>query len=150
MNADQASSLFWLCVAVVVSVASFRLGLGSVSAPGAGFLAFSAAALLGLLSIVSFVQTVGKKGAPEVEPFFRGTHWSKVVFVFAALLAYAQLMPWAGYKTATFLLMVFLFWIVERQKIWKVVVYALATTVITYYVFSRGLNLQFPAGPLGF
>jgi hypothetical protein len=150
MSADRASSLFWLFVAAVVSVAAFRLGIGTISAPGAGFLAFSAAVLLGLLSIVSFVQAAGKKGAPEVEPFFRGTHWPKVLFVFAVLLAYAQLMPWAGYNTATFLLMVFLFRIMERQKIWKVVTYALTTTVITYYVFSRGLNLQFPAGPLGF
>jgi hypothetical protein len=150
MSGDRASSLFWLFVAAVVSVAAFRLGLGTISAPGAGFLAFSAAGLLGLLSIVSFLQAAGKKGAPEVEHFFRGTHWPKVVFVFAALLAYAQLMPWAGYNTATFLLMVFLFRIMERQKIWKVVTYALTTTVITYYVFSRGLNLQFPSGPLGF
>jgi hypothetical protein len=150
MSADRASSFFWLFVAVVVSVAAFRLGLGSVSTPGAGFLAFSAAVLLGLLSIVSFVQAEERRGGPEVEPFFRGTHWPKVVLVFVALLAYTQLMPWAGYNTATFLLMVFLFRIMERQKIWKVGAYALATTVITYYVFSKGLNLQFPVGPLGF
>ena len=46
--------------------------------------------------------------------------------------------------------MTFLFWIAGRQKVWRVVVYSLGTTVITYYVFSKSLNLQFPVGPLGF
>ena len=65
MNADKGTSLFWLFVSIVVSVASFRLGLGKLSAPGSGFLPFGAAVLLGLLSIVCFLQAVREKGPSE-------------------------------------------------------------------------------------
>ncbi len=150
MNAGKAGSLFWLLVAIVVSIGAFRLGLGNLRAPGIGFMPFGAAVLLGLLSIISFVQVAAKEKALKSAPLFRGTLWPRVVFAFAALIAYAQLIPVGGYNITTFLLMTFLFWIVERQKVWKVVVYALLTTVITYYVFSKWLNCQFPVGPLGF
>ena len=150
MNADKASSLFWLLVAIVVSVVAFRLGLGNFRVPSIGFMPFGAAVLLGLLSIVSFFQAVAKEKAAKSTPLFRGMLWPRVVFAFAALLAYAQIIPLGGYNITTFLLMTFLFWIVERQKMWKVVAYAFLTTVITYYVFSKWLNCQFPIGPLGF
>jgi hypothetical protein len=150
MNAVRASSLFWLFVAVVVSVASFRLELGTLRTPGMGFVPFGAAVLLGLLSVVSFFQPAVKEKAAEKQPLFRGTHWSKAVFAFAALLVYAQVIPWVGYNISTFVLMTFLFWIVEHRNIWKVIIFALLTTIITYYVFSKWLNCQFPVGPLGF
>jgi hypothetical protein len=44
----------------------------------------------------------------------------------------------------------FLFGIAGQKKIWKVALYSLTTTALSYYVFSKWLNLQFPAGPLGF
>jgi hypothetical protein len=149
MNGDKTSSLFWLFVAIVVSVGAFRLGLGNFRAPSIGFMPFGAAVLLGLLSIVSFLQAVAKEKTAKKAPPFRGTLWLRVVFAFAALLAYAQAIPLIGYNITTFLLMTFLFWIVERQNVWKVVVYALLTTGITYYVFSKWLNCQFPLGPFG-
>lgn len=150
MNADRTSSLFWLLVGVVVSVASFRLDLGNFLTPGMGFVPFGAAVLLGLLALISFFQPTAEEKTANKPPMFRGTGWGKVLFVFAGLLIYAQVIPLAGYNISTFLLMTFLFWIVERQKIWKVVILALLVTVITYYVFSKWLNCQFPIGTLGF
>lgn len=150
MNADRASSLFWLFLGVVVSVASFRLDLGNFRTPGMGFMPFGAAALLGLLALISFFQAAAKEKTANKPPMFRGARWRKVLFVFAGLAIYAQAIPLAGYIISTFLLMIFLFWIIERQNIWKVVMFALLVTVITYYVFSKWLNCQFPTGPLGF
>jgi hypothetical protein len=76
--------------------------------------------------------------------------WPRVVLVFVALLAYAQLIPFGGYIMTTFLLMAFLFWIAGQKKAWKVALYSSATATLSYYVFSKWLNLQFPLGPLGF
>jgi hypothetical protein len=150
MNSDRASSLFWLCVAVIVAIASFRMGLGTIRTPSIGFMPFGASILLGLLSVISLLQAMAKEKGEKKAPLFRGTFWVKVILVFVALLVYAQAITLLGYNITTFLLMTFLFWVVERQKAWKVVLYALLTTVITYYVFSKWLNCQFPLGPLGF
>ncbi len=149
MTTDKWTSLFWLFVALVVAVASFRLGLGTLSQPGSGFVPFWASVLLGLLSGVSWLQGMRKRGV-TAEPLFAGKLWLRVVFGFVALAAWPQVVPVAGYNISTFLLMAFLFWLAGRQKIWRVTVYSLGTTLITYYVFSKTLNLQFPAGPLGF
>ena len=151
MSADKGTSLFWLFVSVVVSIAAFRLGLGKLNAPSSGFVPFGAAVLLGLLSIVCFLQAMMReKTGAKAEPLFRGMLWHRVVFACLALLAYARVIPFLGYNITTFLLMAFLFWITGRQRVWRVVLYSLGTTVITYYIFSKSLNLQFPVGPFGF
>jgi hypothetical protein len=103
MNSDRAGSLFWLCIAVVVAVASFQMGLGSIRTPSIGFMPFGASVLLGLLSIVSFFQV--KERTEKATPFFRGTFWIRVILVFLSLLAYAQMIPLLGYNITTFLLM---------------------------------------------
>jgi putative tricarboxylic transport membrane protein len=150
MNTDKATSIFWLCISVIVSVASFRLGLGKFSIPGSGFMPFGAAVLLGILSIVCFLQARGRTEPADTQPLFRGTLWPRVILVFVALFAYTQLIPFGGYTTTTFFLMAFLFGVAGQKKIWKVALYSLITTALSYYVFSKWLNLQFPTGPLGF
>lgn len=150
MHSDEATSIFWLVVALIVAVASFRLGLGTFSAPGSGFTPFGASVLLGILSLVCFLQARGREKSAEVQPLFRGKLWPRVILVFVALVAYAQLIPFGGYSMTTFLLMAFLFRIAGQKKAWKVALYSLATTALSYYVFSKWLNLQFPLGPLGF
>jgi hypothetical protein len=149
MNTNRAGSLFWLLLGIIVSFASYRLGLGSVREPGTGFVPFGAGMLLAILSLCSLFQEYHKQPGSK-ESLFKGTLWLKVIFAFVALLIYAQLLPYGGYIICTFLLMLFLFNIVERQKAWRVALYSLLTTGLTYYVFSKALNLQFPTGPFGF
>ncbi|MCX8023120.1 MAG: tripartite tricarboxylate transporter TctB family protein [Syntrophorhabdaceae bacterium] len=150
MNADKAGGLFWLSVAVVVSYASYRLGIGSFSSPGAGFMPFYAAIFLGVLSLISILGKAGgvkkEKGAPPII----GIKGIKGAFIFVVLMAYGFFIPFLGYNITTFLLMVILFFIVEKQKVWKAALYAFIATATTYYVFSKWLNCQFPLGPLGF
>jgi putative tricarboxylic transport membrane protein len=150
MNTDKATSIFWLFISIIVSVASFRLGLGKLSTPGSGFMPFGAAVLLGMLSVVCFLQAMRQKKPADLQPLFRGLLWPRVILVFVALFAYTQVIPFGGYGATTFLLMAFLFWIAGHKKVWKVALYSLTTTALSYYVFSKWLNLQFPIGPLGF
>jgi hypothetical protein len=145
---DRASSLFWLCYSIFILVESLRLGIGRLHAPGMGFMAFGSSGLLAILSLVLLVQSSSKKGEPQIQPIFTGTLWTRALFVLIALLIYSKLLPVAGYLISTFLLMSFLFWIVERQKVWRVLILSLLTTLGTYYVFSKWLNCQFPEGLL--
>jgi putative tricarboxylic transport membrane protein len=85
MNSDRAAGLFWLVVGIVVSAASYHLGLGSVREPGTGFLPFGAGMLLAILSLGSLFQEY-RKQAQSKEPLFRGTLWYKVILVFVVLL----------------------------------------------------------------
>jgi hypothetical protein len=94
----------------------------------------------------------GATRAPVNEAALAGAWRKKVLFVLTALVAYAVIMPVAGYLISTFLLMTFLYWFADPSgKKWFVwcLVLSFVTTAISYYVFSVLLNCQFPAGVLG-
>ena len=147
---DQGSSLFWLGLSVYVCVESLRLGTGTLRNPGMGFMGFGGSILLGIFSLALFLKATVKKGESKVSPAEAPTLWKRVILVLLALLIYAKVMPLAGYLVSTFLLMSFLFWIVRKQKIGWVLISSFLTTFISYMVFSKWLNCQFPEGFFGF
>lgn len=147
---DQTSSLFWLLVSIAVFIESLRLGIGTVQNPGMGFLTFSASGILGILSLILFLQASLRRKEMKVTPFFAGPLWKRVLLVVMALIVYSKFMPVLGYLISTSLLMITLFWILERRKIRFVFVSSILTTLVTYLVFSKWLNCQFPKGLFGF
>jgi hypothetical protein len=147
---DQTSSLFWLLVSVSVFIGSLRLGIGSLHNPGMGFLTFGASGILGVLSLILFLQATLRKEEVKAAPFFAGPLWKRILLVLIALILYSRLMSVLGYLISTFLLMTFLFLILERRKMVFVFVSSILATVVTYFVFSKWLNCQFPDGLFGF
>jgi len=147
---DQTSSLFWLLVSVSVFIESLRLGIGTLHNPGMGFFTFGASGVLGILSLILFLQASLRKKEIKTAPFFAGPLWKRILLVLIVLILYSRLMPVLGYLISTFLLMTFLFLILERKKIVFVVVSSTLITIVTYIVFSKWLNCQFPDGLLGF
>lgn len=147
---DMASSLFWLLTSVVFFVASLRLGTGTMHNPGMGFVASGAAGILGILSIALLLKALFEKGVAAHEPLFAGKAWKRVLFVLMALTAYSIMMPVLGYLIGTFVLMSLLFWVLEKKKIGFVLLSSILATLITYFVFSKWLNCQFPVGFFGF
>ena len=143
---DRGGSLFWLIFSVCVCTGSIRLGLGTPRNPGMGFMTFGASVLLGVFSLIVFFQTLSKGGEAEIRSIAAGPAWRRVLFVLAAILIYAEILPVLGYLIATFLLMAVLFWVLKGMKWWSVVGSSLLTTISTYYVFSKWLNCQFPEG----
>lgn len=144
---DQAASLFWLLVSIAVFVESIRLGVGKFQNPGMGFMTFCASGILGILSLILFIRASLSK--EKTKPLFVGEFWKRVIFVLFVLSAYSVVMPILGYLLSTFILMTLLFWILEREKIWLVFIASFLTTLVTYFVFSKWLNCQFPDGLFG-
>jgi hypothetical protein len=147
---DQTSSLFWLLVSILVFAESLRIGIGTVQNPGMGFMTFGASGILGILSLVLFLQASVRKEDLRHKPLFAGTLWRRILFVLLVLTVYARVMPVLGYLISTFVLMTLLFGILEKKRIGFVLLYALAATLLTHLVFSKWLNCQFPQGLFGF
>jgi hypothetical protein len=147
---DQTSSLFWLLVSLSVFIESLRLGIGTLHNPGRGFLTLGASGILGILSLILFLQASLKKEEVKAQPFFAGPLWKRILLVLIVLILYSRLMPVLGYLISTFLLMTSLFFILERKTIVSVFVSSILITVVTYFVFSKWLNCQFPDGLFGF
>ena len=74
-----------------------------------------------------------------------------VLLAFAIFAAYVALMPMLGYRVATFLFVGALRATLEPPRgarWWLVLAVALATTLVTYYIFERYLSVLLPRGRL--
>ncbi len=147
-KANQFSSVFWLLLGGAIAFGSYRMGLGTLSHPGPGFLSFWCGFILASLSVLVFVK--GRLSPREEAGTFRrlwgGTRWYKGLYVVAALVAYNFTFAYLGFILSTILLLLFLFKAIEPQK-WSVAVSgALVASVASYVLFARWLDVQLPVG----
>jgi putative tricarboxylic transport membrane protein len=148
MSHDRTSSVFFLAVSIVVFIGSVQLGIGTARQPGPGFITFGASGLLGILSLIVFMRTLVKRGQSG-ETLFKGALWWRVVLSGIMILGYALVMPILGYLITTFLLMLFLYFMIHEQKWYWVIISSLLSSLGSYYLFSKLLSCQFPDGLFG-
>lgn len=146
---DRGSSLFWLLLSIFICTQSLRMGIGSPRNPGMGFMTFGSSVLLGILSLVIFFQTFLKPETSGTIANLSNMGWKKLIFVVIALLIYSILLPMLGYLIATFLFMTFLFSVLKGMKWRWILGSSFLATLVTYVVFSKWLNCQFPDGLFG-
>jgi putative tricarboxylic transport membrane protein len=143
-------SLFWLLFSVVMSCEAFRLPMGEMKDPGAGFFPLLIGLLTGLLALIALFHSLREKTGPSVsgpkEPF----RWWNLVVIFAALVAYALTLTTSGFMINTFLFMLLLLKVIEPQTWKKAVMAALITAVTSDLFFNVLLGAQIPSGILGF
>lgn len=146
--------LFWLLFSVVISREAFRLPMGEMRDPGAGFFPLLIALVTGLLALIALVQAFRTKreqrdgsqvSRPE-EPF----RWWSLVIIVAALGAYALTLQEIGFLVNTFLFMFLLVKVIEPQSWAKSLIAALITAVVSELFFNVLLKAQIPQGILGF
>ena len=145
------SGLFWVAFSIFVCLESLKAGIGTFGQPGAGFLSFWSALILGLLSVVLAIKSFAARrtGAKAVELPGEGKR-SKVVLALVSLLVYIFFLERAGYIVTTFGLMIILYMIAGRSKVWMQILGAVITVLVTYIVFHVWLGVQLPKGILGY
>jgi putative tricarboxylic transport membrane protein len=150
----MAASIFWLMIGAYTAIHGYQLGLGRLSHPGPGFIFFVCALALIILGVANLAEThIGKSKKDEQKETYlmwRGVRWRKVLLVLAGLSTYAYIFDIAGFLLSTFLLMVFLYKVVEPTKWWIAIIGSLITVLFSYTVFLKGLRVPFPTGFLGF
>jgi small-conductance mechanosensitive channel len=126
-------------------------GVGTFGLPGSGFLPFWSAAILGVLAIILTIKGFNSKRVEQKTiELPREAKRSRVILALISLLAYAILLERAGYLVMTFGLMIFLYMIAGRSKVWIQIVSAAITVLVTYVVFYRWLGVQLPRGIFSF
>ena len=143
-------SLFWLLFSVVMCREAFRLPMGEMRDPGAGFFPLLIVLLTGLLALIALFHSLREKTGPSVpspkEPF----RWWNLVVILAALVTYALTLTILGFMINTFLFMLLLLKVIEPQTWKKAVMAALITAVTSDLFFNVLLGAQIPSGILGF
>jgi hypothetical protein len=145
------SGLFWVAFSVFVCAKSMEAGIGTFGLPGSGFLPFWSAAILGVLAIILTIKGFSSKTVDQKTIGLpREVKRSKVILALVSLVVYTIFLEWAGYLVMTFGLMIFLYMIAGRSKVWVPIVSAAITVLVTYVVFYSWLGVQLPRGIFSF
>lgn len=148
---DRWSSLFWLVISILVCVEAVKIGVGTFQIPGPGFLPFWSGIFVGSLAIALLAISLWRGEEEEkIQRLWKGMEWKKVILVAASLFAYGVVLPRLGFLITTFGLMLLLFSVIERSRLWIRASTALVTVLVTYIAFSYWLGVPLPKGVLGF
>ena len=150
-KADRISGIFWFVFAVIVSIESYRMGLGTLHRPGPGFLFFWAGILLALMSLIILIRAwITQREAGAGGLIFGGQNLRKIFLVLTAVLLCILFMERLGFAVVTFLLFLFLLGVVEKKGWRFTILTSLAVTVAAYLIFETALQSQLPKGLLEF
>jgi hypothetical protein len=131
-----ALGLLWIC-------AASRMPLWEGFAPQSGFMPlWYGVVLIGLTGAV-LVNLFRDKAAKPEEPIGKPLI---VLGVFAAGIAGLEPM---GFCPAIFLMLLFMFALIERLRVIPSVLVSAATTAILFLIFRTWLKVTLPIGPLG-
>lgn len=145
------SAIFWLWISIFVCKESLKSDIGSLHAPGPGFIPFWSAVVLGVFTILLvIVSTLKGQLKAKITDLWKGMQWQRVGWILCALLLYLLLLPRLGFLITTFGLMVLAMATIKRGRLWLLGINALIIVLASYLVFNVFLDVKLPKGPLGF
>jgi putative tricarboxylic transport membrane protein len=148
-GADVWTGLFLMVFSGAVINEALKLDVGTPVKPGSGFMIFGAAAVLGVLALLQFLKSLVSQEQRAGQPRERIHLW-RIVAVIGVNILYIVLLEQVGYLICTFLLLCFLFQAYERGRWSSAIGGAAATSLLTYVIFSRLLQLNLPKGLISF
>ncbi len=150
-KADRITGGVMLLFALGVIAMARQMPMFAEFGPGAGFLPFWLAVLIGVLAILMVVNAGGHRGEHEEGsslPTRQGAIRSAIAF--AALVVYVLLLQVLGFVIPTLIMITFLMKVLGRDTWKNSIVIAVAGTVGLYVVFGILLEVSLPASLLNY
>lgn len=146
---DQTASVLGIVLGFLLVMSSLRINLGQWNHPGPGFMPLGSGLLLILLCVAYGARSIRIKHRKQESPWPR-ENIGKLIGVQVALFLFALVLTTLGYLLSTFLLMIFLFQVVEQERWFITIIKTALIVFVTYVVFDKWLMVQFPRGFLEF
>jgi putative tricarboxylic transport membrane protein len=156
MTRDGIAGLICLALAIAMLVLSRGLPQSSFVPIGPEFYPRIVLIIMAVLSVMLIASDVLEQRAQipataaGAEPAPEKRNYRLVGVTFAVFTGYVAMLPFVGYRVATFLFMVALQAVIDpprNARRWVVVlVSALASTAVTYIVFDDFLSVLLPRG----
>jgi putative tricarboxylic transport membrane protein len=142
---DTISGSFLLLMGLAVCAGSLQLGVGTFTAPKAGFFPLLTGLVLGILSILIIAQA--RDTTKEVVRFWAPAANRKgIFFSLLFILGYALLLENLGFLVSTTLFFILFSRYVSGHRWTTAVFFALGMSLATYFVFSLLLHAPLPQG----
>jgi putative tricarboxylic transport membrane protein len=146
--AAGAGALFWVAVGLLTCYGATRLGLGSVTEPGVGFIFFWSGLILVILSLIVLADSI--RSSEDTVREMGEINWAKIALVLLSLLLYAFFLERLGFVLTTFVLMSFLLGCIEGTNWIRSLGVAGAAALASYAIFELWLKIRLPKGLFGF
>ena len=132
----------WLSLSIFLGIQSIKLGIGSASAPGPGFMPFIVVLILFLLSLLLLITPALSQKKARQKLDLKINAFSIAFSIGVYVLIFKKV----GYLFATFLLMTVLFRYMGTKKWLWVFAEAFLATILSYLLFKMGLGLNLSSG----
>jgi putative tricarboxylic transport membrane protein len=147
-NYDLGSGLFCLLIGLGFIAGGVKMGLGPVSAPGAGFFPAVIGGIFSALSLALLITTaLGKTRAGEKQRFWKEKNsWVKIFLALLSLIFYMIFLEYFGYITTTIIFVFFLLKFVGKKGWMISIVMAVLVSLGSYALFKMALGVSLPRG----
>ncbi len=146
-NADLWGGLVWLAIGSFVTWQGYSHGLGVLSEPGSGFAVFWCGVIwTGLAATI--VGNAIAQGGPRLSSLWAGTRWQKVLLVMAILLVFGFFFERVGFIPSGLILLLVLMRFIDPVPWWQAIAVAFGSVIGCWYVLTKLLLIQLPAGLL--
>jgi|WetSurMetagenome_2_1015567.scaffolds.fasta_scaffold49257_2 putative tricarboxylic transport membrane protein len=147
-RSDLIAGVILFALAIAAIGYGSRIPFGSLPSPQAGFFPVLIAIFLAVLSLILIGQ--GIKKCQGKTPSLPITSWGgrPLLLTIGALFAYIIFFESLGYLISTFLLMAFLLEAIRSKKWWVILLFALFTTMSSYFLMGVLLQTPLPSGLL--
>ena len=141
---NRVSGYFLLAIGVITAWSSTSLSMGKFRHPGPGFLPFSLALILILLSLALILEN-RTKGGPS-KPFWPERTWLRPLLGVIIFTLYAFFLGYIGFILTTFLFLVIWMWVIERIRWVTILSISVGVTAVLYFIFEYFLEVPLPTG----
>lgn len=150
---DLISSSVWLLAGLFITFMSlFSLRVGTVRNPGPGFFPLIVGIVLTFLSLIILMRAIFAKGEENrnLSELWADLNWPKMFYAIGILVIYPIILEVVGFLLTTFLVLTLLCIGIELKK-WRLGIgLSFVSSVCSYLLFDRILQVQLPRGFLGF
>jgi putative tricarboxylic transport membrane protein len=151
VNSERLGGFFWLAFGLFIVYGSIELGLGTLKAPGSGFLSFSAGIVVLILSsLVVFQSFKGGKNSPGFAAIWKAVNWRRPMVVSLLIVFYILALERLGFFLTSFVALFLLFRWVEKASWGRSALIPFSVTVFAYLLFHTMLKATLPEGIFGF
>lgn len=137
------------CVGIIMTMSASRLGIGTPTEPGSGFLPLGTGILLAAVSLFG-IRVDLNNFVKDKSVLFVVDSGKRILTIVISVFVYAFMLSRLGYLISTFLLMFVLFALAGKRKWVMAVLKSVVVTFITYLLFEKWLACRLPQGLLWF
>jgi len=149
-RSNQVAAIILFLFSIYMISDSLKMRLFDQYGPGPGLFPFGLGIILTILSVALFIEYASSRKKDKASPFPQRSALISVGLVIVGLIGYALVINTLGYVITTFIFVLFLMGVVQRDKIKMTTLTAIGVAVMLYLIFEVGLHVRLPKGPFGF